>query len=148
MNNKNYYLFLVITISTILTSCKKEETPSVVPEIAFISVTPLSAKEFSDSLVFKISYRDNDGDLGDNSSNAENLFLTDSRNNVIYKYRISELAPQNSGIAIQGNLLITLQNTSIIDGSNSQTVIYSIYLKDRAGNTSNTVTSPTVTVTK
>ena len=129
-----------------IVSCKKSEPISVVPQIEFVSVTPQNVHQFTDSLVFKISYKDGDGDLGENNSNAENFFLTDSRNNVTYKFRIPQLAPDNANIIIQGNLNITLDNTSIIGSSSSETFTYSIYVKDRAGNQSNTVTSSQVTV--
>ncbi len=134
-------------ISLALVSCKKEEEAGPIPEIEFISVTPQNVHEYTDELIFTIKYRDGDGDLGENDSDAENFFLADSRNNVIYKFRIPQLAPDNSSIIIEGNLNVTLANTAIIDGSSSQTFTYSIYVKDRAGNQSNTVTTSSVTVT-
>ncbi len=139
---------LFFLVSVLFFSCKKADEISVVPEIEFISVTPQNVHEFTDSLVFTIKYKDGDGDLGENNPDAENLFLTDSRNNVIYKFRIPQLAPYNSKIIIEGNLNVTLVNTAIIDGSSSQTFAYSIYVKDRAGNQSNTITTAAVTVTQ
>ncbi len=138
----------LFVISVSLYSCKKAEDISPIPEIEFVSVTPQNIQEYADSLVFTISYRDGDGDLGENTTTAENFFLADSRNNVIYKFRIPQLSPDNSAIAISGNLNVTLANTAIIDGSASQTFSYSIYVKDRAGNQSNTVTTSSVTVTQ
>ena len=135
-------------IAAALSSCEKDPGEiSPIPEIEFVSVTPQNVHEYTDSLVFTISYRDGDGDLGENDPDAENFFLADSRNNVIYKFRIPQLSPDNSTIAIEGKVHATLANTAIIDGSASQTFAYSIYVKDRAGNQSNTVTSSQVTVT-
>jgi hypothetical protein len=147
---KNYIkgIFCFALVSLALVSCKEEEEISPIPEIEFVSVTPQSVHEYTDSLVFTISYRDGDGDLGENDPDAENFFLADSRNNVIYKFRIPQLAPDNANIIIDGNLNVTLANTAIIDGSTSQTFTYSIYVKDRAGNQSNTVTTSSVTVTQ
>lgn len=132
----------------LFTGCKPHEEIGPIPEIEFVSVTPQTVKEFTDSLVFTISYRDGDGDLGENHPDAENFFLSDSRNNVIYKFRIPQLAPDDANIIIEGKLHITLANTAITNGSNSQTFTYGIYVKDRAGNQSNTVTTSPVTVTK
>ena len=146
MKMKN--LAILFFVSLVVVSCKKAEEIGPIPEIEFISVTPGNVQEYADSLVFTIKYRDGDGDLGENTSGAENFFLADSRNNVIYKFRIPQLAPDNSSIIIEGNLNVTLANTAIIDGSNSQTFTYSIYVKDRAGNQSNTVVTSPVTVTQ
>jgi len=143
---KHSFLFAVLCVA--LFSCKKAEEIGPIPEIEFVSVTPQNVNEYTDSLMFTISYRDGDGDLGENTTDAENFFLTDSRNNVIYKFRIPQLAPDNSSIIIEGNLNITLANTAIIDGSSSQTFTYSIYVKDRAGNQSNTVVTSPITVTQ
>ncbi len=141
-------LVLVFLVSVALVACKKADEIGPIPEIEFVSVTPGNVQEYADSLVVTIKYRDGDGDLGENTSGAENFFLADSRNNVIYKFRIPQLAPDNSSIIIEGNLNVTLANTAIIDGSNSQTFTYSIYVKDRAGNQSNTVVTSPVTVTQ
>lgn len=141
------YFILLIFLSLLLFSCKEPEEVGPVPEIEFVNVTPQNVHEYTDSLVFTISYRDGDGDLGENTPGAENFFLADSRNNVIYKFRIPQLAPDGASIIIEGNLNVTLANTAIINGSASETFTYSIYVKDRAGNQSNTVTSLPVTVT-
>ena len=110
--------------------------------------TPSSAVEYVNSITITFSYDDLDGDLGENNPNVSNLFITDSRNNVIYNYRISELAPSGSAIHIKGNLNAVIKNTAITDGSSSQSVTYALYIKDRAGNTSNTITTSAITITQ
>jgi hypothetical protein len=141
-----YFLFILL-FSCVIFSCKKDpELISSTPEITFVSLTPATVKEYKDSMVFTISYRDGDGDLGENNAAAENLFLTDTRNNVTYKFRIPQLAPDASSIAIQGKLDVILNNTGITDGSASQTFTYNMYVKDRSGKQSNTVTTSAVTV--
>lgn len=139
------YLTLLIT-AIIFASCNTENEISDVPEISFISVMPNVVTEYQDSLVFSISYRDGNGDLGENNTDTDNLFIEDSRNGVAYGFRIQQLAPNDADIAIQGNLNITLPNTAIINGGQSESVSYSIWIVDRAGNESNRVTSSTVTV--
>ena len=132
-----------------LSSCKKDEPLiSNTPAIEFVSVTPASYTEYSGEITFTISYKDGDGNLGENNPDVKNLFLTDNRNNVTYQYRIQQLSPDGSTIAIQGNIKIKLSGTGITDASNSQTFSYSIYIVDRAGNRSNTVTSSAITVSK
>lgn len=129
-----------------LSSCNTGEEISEVPEISFESVAPNVVTEYQDSLVFTISYRDGDGDLGENNTDNDNVFVQDSRNQVTYGFRVQQLAPDNANIAIQGNMNVTLPNTAIVNGGASESVSYTIWVVDRAGNESNKVTSSAVTV--
>ena len=141
--------FICFFLLFFIASCKKDEQPlSNVPELDFISVSPGTVKEYQDSITFTIAYKDGNGDIGENDPNAKNLYLSDSRNGVVYQYRVKELAPKGSSISIEGKLNIVLKNTGITNGSTSQSVSYSIYLNDRAGNKSNVVNSPAITVNK
>ncbi|MBX7181023.1 MAG: hypothetical protein K1X82_02835 [Bacteroidia bacterium] len=146
---RNYKLvYLGIIAMAIFFSCSKKEDISEIPSISFESVSPFgNIRQYEDSILFKISYRDGDGDLGENIDSVNNLFLTDSRNNVTYKYRLQELAPMGAKIPIQGSVNILLTSISLVDpASSSETTTFSIYLVDRAGNKSNTVTSSVLTI--
>ena len=144
--------FLFLGLLACLSSCKKKEEEEPAPKpnlsIEFVSISPSTVKEYSDSLTLTFSYDDLDGDLGENDPNITNLFVTDSRNNVEYQYRISQLAPEGSDVHIKGKLNVVIKNTAITDGSSSQSLTYSLYIKDRTLNVSNTVTSSAVTVVK
>lgn len=129
-----------------VSSCNTGTGISEIPEISFESVVPNVVVEYQDSLYFTISYRDGDGDLGENNTDENNLFLQDSRNQVTYGFRIQQLAPDNAEIAIQGNINVTLPNAAIVNGGTSESITYSIWVVDRAGNESNRVNSSTVTV--
>jgi len=129
-------------------SCHKDDAiNSNTPTIELVSVSSSNVTE-GDPLTFRIHYTDGDGDLGENNADAHNLFLIDNRVNVTYEYRIQELAPSGSSLIIRGNLDVELKTTAITDGSNSQSVTYSIYVVDRAGNQSNTVTTGSITINK
>lgn len=142
-------LFLFLSM-VLISSCKKDDSLeiSTTPAIEFVSITPSTATEYQDKITITISYKDGDGNLGENTADVKNLFLTDTRNNVTYQYRIPQLAPTGESVAIEGNLPIELPNTAIINGANSQTVSYTVYIKDRAGNVSNTVTTSAITIVK
>lgn len=147
------YTFTIYVIALLIicaqSACKKDdEQMSVIPSIEFVSVTPTTLKEYSAPLSFTIKYKDGDGNLGENNADVKNLFLTDNRINVTYTYRIQQLAPDNTTIPIQGTLNIDLASVNIINSAASQTVAYSIYVVDRAGNKSNVVTSDVITITK
>lgn len=136
-------LFAILSLSGVLfafSGCGKEEPVSEVPEIKFVSVSPGTAQKYVDEVEITIEYTDGDGDLGENTPDVKNLFCTDSRNNVTYEFRINQLAPDESKIIIKGQLAFHLPPQGFADDNNtSETATYSVYVKDRAGNQSNTV---------
>ena len=146
---KPFFLITLLICFVFISSCKKKKDVSTTtPQITFISISPSSAVEYQNSITITFSYDDLDGDLGEDNPNVTNLFVTDSRNSVTYQYRISQLAPSGSNIHIKGNLNTVIKSTAITDASSSQSVTYSVYVKDRAGNTSNTITTSAITITK
>ena len=139
--------YIVPLLSVFLfSSCEKEEE-STAPSIAFKSISPTSLQIGKDNFTITFSYLDNDGDLGENSADVKNMFVTDNRNGVIYQFRIPQLSPTGSKISIQGDLNIDMPNVGITDGQTSESVTFDVYVKDRAGNQSNIITSSAVTVT-
>ena len=142
-----FFLFLLGSLMC-LSSCKKDaETMSVVPEISFVSIGPSTVFQNKDSVIIRISYRDGDGDLGENNSDVKNAEITNFRNNLTYNFRIRQLAPSNANVAIQGELEfivsgVAMENTSL----SSESTSFSIKITDRAGNASNVITSNSITV--
>lgn len=147
MNWNRIALLLMMSAGLTFSACNKEEPLDNTPQIELVDVTPLNVVELEDSIEFTIFYRDNDGDLGENNADVENLFIRDNRIAAEYPFRIPQLAPDDATIAIQGTLKVKLNNTGITDGSSSQSFTYTVYMVDRAGNKSNEVESPTITVT-
>ncbi len=139
-------ILIFILFAILLFSCKKEDAVSDIPQIEFLSISPTTAQEYIDDIIVKISYADANGDLGENNPDIFNLFITDKRNEIEYKFRIPELTPNGSDIAIEGNFNITINGTGITSESSSQKVAYSIYVKDRAGNKSNIITTSEITI--
>lgn len=123
------------------------EPVSVIPYIELKEVSPLTVKAFEEEIVFTIFYKDGDGDIGTKEADINSLFIEDSRGDIKLGYHIQPLAPKDAEIAIQGHLNIVLNNTILFgDGSEPETVVFSVYLFDRAGNQSNIVESPEITV--
>lgn len=142
---KQYWIILLGMCA--LASCgKNDEALGPIPTLAFVSVSPTTATQFTDSLTFVIEYEDGDGDLGSNDPDIKNLYLTDSRNGVIYEFRVKQLAPSNSTIAIKGTLSVVLDRVGLIGSGNAETTTFNIYMTDRAGNASNIITSSQVTI--
>ena len=135
-----------ILVAILFLSCKKDITFTAIPNIKFEEIGPSSVYEYINDINITISYIDNDGDLGENNPDIYNLFVLDNRNDIEYKFRIPALSPSNNQISIQGNLNIKINSPGITDSSNSQQVSYDIYLNDRAGNSSNSVTTTNITI--
>jgi len=138
----------LLPILMLITGCAKDEPISPVPEITFVSATPQTVTAYSTPLVVTISYLDGDGDLGQNNTDANNLFMEDSRNGVIYGFRVRQLAPDDANIAITGNLNVELPSVPIIGSGDSETFTYTIHVVDRAGNESNRVVTAPITVNR
>ena len=141
MRNLIYILSIVL-----LFSCTKDDTFSVVPAIEFKSINPSIAQEYIDDINITISYTDDDGDLGENNPDVYNLFVLDNRNGIEYKFRIPALSPNGHEIAIEGNFNIKINGSGITNSSTSQQVNYDIYVTDRAGNSSNIVSTSFITI--
>lgn len=148
MEFKRFLGTFIISI-IFLTNCKKESSNKIseVPSIEFVSVSSQSIKANKDSLSIIFNYKDGNGDLGENNSDVRNLFVTDNRNNVTYQYRIKQLAPDNESIAIQGELAVVINTVPLLNADSlPEQVIYSLYIKDRAGNQSNSVSTTAISV--
>lgn len=139
-------------LTGLFTSCGNKDDGSFSeksPALEFVSVSPVNAREFQDSLVFAVRYRDNDGDLGENNPDVKNLFLTDRRINLTYGYRIRQLAPSGTAVPIAGLLEIVLPAVARTDTLLAdETAVFGIYVVDRAGNRSNEVSSAPVRIYK
>jgi hypothetical protein len=137
---------IYLSAIVLLFSCKKEQVISDTPIIEFKSISPATVQEYSDDIIITIFYSDGNGDLGENNPDIHNLFVEDNRNGIVYQFRIPHLAPDNNSIAIEGDFNITINGSGITDESSSQQLNYAIYVTDRAGNKSNTITTSNITI--
>ncbi len=142
-------LILTLLLICVLFSCRKDTVAFAdTPSLEFVKITPIVVAEFVDEVKITVLYRDKDGDIGENDPEVKNLFLTDNRNDVEYSFRIPELTPQGSEIAIEGNFEINLKVLSVIGYQQEESATFSVYILDRSGNKSNTVTTESITVKK
>ena len=151
-----YILFFIL--SFVLIACKKKTTEgenplpeiSNTPEIISVNLNASIIDQFDD-IVFVISYRDGNGDLGSINPDQSSIELIDNRDPdvLIFNYHLSPRSPAGSNIAIQGELDIKLNNTILLNENNTEEeTTFSIRIIDEEGNWSNTVTSPMVTIRK
>lgn len=135
-------------------SCKKDKAAKYdpiipkEPRIEIDRVSPHIINEFDD-IVFTIFYEDGDGDLGDLDPDIKSLHITDNRFPITHEFHVQPLAPDDINAVIRGNLVVTLKNV-ILQNQNaaSEKVTFSVQLKDREGNWSNSVVSPEITINK
>ncbi len=149
---------LLLFVLLIQWSCLKAPEYPIEPIINFISVSNnvMKQSQFNgDSTFITFGFTDGDGDLGDQDS--VNIFVTDQRikiNPTVYKIPFLK---QNSGAkGISGEIRIRLFSDCCIYPNGqipctpstefpTDTLIYSIFIKDRAGHQSNVIyTTPIV----
>ena len=140
------YLLLLFGLSLVFFSCNKDEEIYRPPSIEFKTISPGNIKQYRDSVVIGISYSDNTGDLGENNTEIPNAFVKDLRNNLVYSFRIRQLAP-DANIAIKGNLEIVVPQVALVNpNSTSESATFEVYVKDRSGLESNKITTSAVTI--
>lgn len=132
-------------------SCNKDSDGPVLDPIPYLevqSVSPTSIVEFSENVSLILYYEDGDGDLGFTSPDSLSLEVQDSRLTEPDMYHVRPLAPEGSSISIKGTIMVELNSTFRLGSGPSETITYSVRIKDRAGNWSNTVETQPITITE
>lgn len=127
-------------------SCKKEEVMPATPEIALLDASPGLVHEFQDHVTIRFSYKDGDGDLGQSDPDDYSLWVKDSRLANADGYHIPPLAPLDSEVPIQGQLEVDLTTLFLLGSSGEEVMTYTFQIVDRAGNRSNSITTPPITI--
>lgn len=113
----------------------------------------------TDSLFLTFSYTDGDGDLGFTDADTnQSIFVIDSRTGFIQdRYKLPEIPDQGTANGIFGEVKILLYTTCCLFPQGippcssppafpTDTVTFEVYMVDRAGNHSNTITTPPITL--
>jgi len=152
-------LAIVCTFAMII-ACTKPPDYSDIPEIGFVSFSKGTLNQgegFQDTTFLTISFTDGDGDIGGDTFNS--IFFVDTRLdefNDFLKYEAPIIPEQGTGNGISGEMRIQVFTTCCIHpdsmfanlgcnapfqstGVNFDTLVYDIYIKDRAGNKSNVI---------
>ena len=145
-------IFTILFSITVLFACTKEEDSSEElssdPSIAFISIEPMEATNFKNSVTLTIKYKDNNGDLGFEDPDDYALWVKDDRLDSADWYHIPPLAPLGKNIIIQGQLDIVLNSIFILGNGDEEQVSLTVKLRDRANHWSNIVKTPAITIKK
>lgn len=162
-------MILLSILAGFVYSCRETEEYPVIPHLEFNTFTILVHPSGYDSAgVLILSYTDGDGDLGlaDNNSSDYNFFVTyykmengvlkpgtrfnpetGQNDTIFFNNRFYNLAPDGYSGWIKGEIEDTIR--PLYDPRSTKTydtVLYKIYLVDRAGNQSNMVETPLIVV--
>jgi len=134
----------------LLNSCKEvlNTTGNPVPRIALIKIEPTQVKQFTDSLKITFNYEDGDGDLGNDNADINSLEVQDERLAKPDFYYVPPMAPVDAKIRIKGQMTMNLRNVFLLGTGNIETTSFTVRLKDRAGNWSNLIKTPEITITR
>lgn len=142
-------LLSVLPAMLMLAGCGASGSDPLPPEpvIELQAVNPSTIVALQDSIVFVLAYTDGDGDLGFPEADSAAVYITDERFPLTEGFHLAPLAPEGAAIAITGVLIVVLPRTIMKDPTAaSEQAIFSIRVRDRAGNWSNTEQSGALTV--
>ena len=116
------------------------------PQITFVSLSKQEVVSFKEELEIVVNYIDGDGDLGSPDADSLDIYVKDSRLKDFDRYHLKPLAPLSSNIRIQGQLNIKLKTLFVLSSLPMERANFEVYIKDRAGNKSNTIITPFVNI--
>ncbi|MBL0342417.1 MAG: hypothetical protein IPP71_16830 [Bacteroidetes bacterium] len=145
---------LFVMLIVVLTGCKDEETYPITPEISFKSLVKFQNVANSDSLELVFNFTDGDGDIGTAEGDSVNrdvfVKIFEMKNGVFVEftdlaapleYNIPYLEPRGNNNSLKGEIKINVEYNVI---QPNDTIRYELYIKDRARNRSNSITTSTI----
>jgi hypothetical protein len=139
-------IILVSATLMVFTSCKKKEDDPVAPVITFDQISQSTVEQFNNNIVITIKYEDVQGDLGETDPDTYSLRIKDSRLSDFDWYHLPPMTPDKQALHIKGSYSIELDPLFLLGGGSQEQTKFSIELRDRAGNWSNTVETPNVLI--
>ena len=160
---------LCLLIAIGFSSCLKGPEYAIEPFITNVTIDKVEIDNFTESFVVSIDFEDGDGDLGadpegDPEQAFDNVFLIDNRVNIgldslfIRPFSVQTLTPSGGTQAIDGTIRVTINEICCFNESGSSAcfpndvridvneLVFDVYLEDRAGNRSNIVKAPPLTI--
>ena len=163
-SNYKYAFFVLLIGALYCTGCINAPNYSDSPEIEFISFTNLTMNQAplnSDTTILSLKFTDGDGDIGfEMGTPGENIFIIDNRTNEIFdRFRAPAIPPQGANNGVSGEINMVLLNTCCVfppqdsipncespDQFPTNELTFTVYIQDRAGNRSNEIVTPAITL--
>lgn len=159
-------ILLVSIFPALLIGCEPDPDFPVEPAIEFKSLSKDSIAEF-DTAVITVTFQDGDGDIGQDNippscspqnicdlesdssclnDPAYTLFLLDMRDSCLQLFNIPRVDVGSGPRALEGEIRVTIPPVSCKcfpnpPGCGVDTLVYDVFIRDRAGNLSNVVKS-------
>jgi hypothetical protein len=139
-------LVICCLFAFLMTSCKKDEPEKFPPVINFLSISPDTVVQFQDSVIILIRYEDQDGDIGFDNPDEPVIWVKDSRLPEADLFHLPPLTPDKQNLSIQGELYIRLKPPFLFGNGNIEQVTFSIKLRDRSDNWSETIQTTPIAI--
>ncbi len=138
---------MCVILISFFSSCKKEDEKPVAPIIEFKSISGNEVVQFNNEISITFSYEDHQGDLGQDDPDIYSLRIKDDRLLNYDWYHIPPMTPDLQEMHLKGNYVVQLTPLFLLGSGGSETTRFTIQIRDRAGNWSNQIVSPIVTIT-
>ena len=150
--NKLLKIIIAITLTYVAFSCKKYDDYSPIPELTFDSLRYTNdSYSGSEYLEITLDFIDGDGDLCISNDTVKNLFYTlyqmendsmvEVELTVPYEFSIPYYEPEGRNKLMQGRIINKFYKSDL---QNFDTIQFSFYAFDRAGNRSKTNYTPVI----
>ncbi len=143
---------LVLLCLLNLLACKKKTNYANIPKIVFKNLTPSTVKAGSqEKISVYFNFEDGDGNIG---FGKDNIFFKDSRDTNIVPFKVPTIPNSfNPSSGLKGIIQIDYSAAFLLLRTDtlhkeSDTLHWTIYMKDEADNTSNVITTTDVILTK
>lgn len=147
-SNKTAISILTLAALFFAVSCKKKSEDPEAPTIGFVSVSATEVVQYDNELKIVINYEDFQGDLGNSNPDVYGLSVKDARLAVADWYHVPPMTPDDKELHIKGNYTITLRPMFLMGNGANETTKLTIQMTDKAGNKSNVIETPQITITQ
>jgi hypothetical protein len=150
-----FYLFIVLSVT--IAACVRPPDYPIEPRIEFLGLSKntILQEPNKDTLYLSVSFTDGDGDIGF-QNNDSTLYVVDTRKNgerINDVQGLPSVPEQGAGNGITGEIRFRINGGCCKNTITPcvapytyprDTIIYEIYIKDRAGHESNHVKTPPI----
>ncbi len=144
---KRTYILLCFAVALVFFGCKKPKDIGVVPLIELVSISPMEVEEFRDSVIVTIRILDGNGDIGTQDPDDNTVVVQDQRYENPDYYHLPPFTPEGTEVKVEGTVNIFIPTlVRISEREDREQTRIDIKLVDRAGNWSNTLTTPPITI--
>lgn len=143
------YILLILALG-LISSCQKEgkNILSFTPFLSIDSINKTVITEFQDSIILYLNFEDGDGDLGRQDPDSNSLSIKDARLDSAELYHIPPIIPADENLQTVGRFRVFIPTLFILGSEKQEKTSISVRVKDQAGNWSNEITSPVITIIK